>query len=1491
MSFGQDVQIGETTQASPNASVLPTPDHPEFFKVIPHIDSSTPLWVQKMYASTPNVYEVDALYHQYYDVHPFRKTIHTQNYKHWRRMIRDIVNEEGFIQPPTPQEEAQRNRLLRQQRNSSSLRSVGSWTSLGPFETYDEGTTTPISWHANIYSIDQSTSNPNVLYAGTEGGGVFKTTDKGLNWTLVSKNEVFAGGLSAIQIHPQDENKVIVAGNSRLYQTSDGGTNWTEIFLLNGTGNEIKYHPTQPDTIFCTSSSGLFRSNDGGVNWVTVFSETCWDIDFHPTQPDSIYLLKSNAALIRSEFFVSGNTGNTWTLKDMGWYTPAEPANASESGGKIAVTAAAPSMVYVGLIGNSKANDDGWIGVYRSLDRGETWVNPVGQDGGPYNSVNVTPWNVAAYTSGYHQGYYNFDLEVSDVNPARIWIATVRLSESSDSAKTFSAIGAANSNRLSLIHADVQDLEVIGNDIWVASDGGINYSNDELQSHDSRKKNIIGADFWGFGSGWNEDVLVGGKYHNGNSAYYQTYGIGNYHNVGGVEEATGYVHPYLNRKSYFNQYWSGGTVSKSIPDALGGSSTSHPMLPKIPNESYVESSSSELLFDPRYGDHIYLGSDSEIFKSTDGGSSFKSLHDFGSGGKVFELKISRSNPDVLYAIYQPNGGYWDWVEIHRSADGGSSWTKLSNVPTNSRWRMEISLNPENENELWVSANSGVNGRKVYVTTDGGSSWQNKTTAQLDGHRIKDIFYQAGTNQVVYVATNNGVFHWDAGTNDWINCSTDLPFVVSALELRPFYRDSKLRLATYGRGIWELNLPQASAPLAQPITKTDFVRCGRDTLQFDCYSVLDHSGASWQWTFSPAPAYISSATARNPKVLLGTEGTYDVTLQVTDGNGNMSSKTITSMVTLSDQCEADTIPGYAVQLNASGDYAQTPDLNLSTNSLTISAWIKPEGIQPDYAGVLMNDGEAAGFNFTQGNNTLGYHWPGGQWWWNSGLIVPANEWSHVAMVATPSSMTIYVNGVASTHNTNLSVTDITTMKIGSYKGWNSRNVKGQIDEVCIWNRSLNIDEIRALRHLTKEDIIPTDPDLVAYYQFNENNGSVLDKVGVAHASLTGGASRVLSSTPVGGGHSSTQVVSSGGAYSFGNTGLTMGFPASGTYPNGQLVVSRINVNPNLLTSQGDYVVDDSYWVVNNYGSNANFSSLDSLTFTQLRTIGTLDIGQTNQFGLFKRASNAESNSWSSVDRPDFIRVAGGEGSFQFSTGLVLNSFSQLVLSDRRGAGLEAKAFLQGPYSSGLMNDDLRSNDLLPSTEPYTALGYVYSNGGGEESFDTSILSTTGNDAIVDWVLIELRDGGDSTVVLYSQAALIQRDGDIVDVDGSSAVKMRQALTGDYFVAILHRNHIGFMSANAFSLSGTATTIDLTTGFSAIHEGNLGATDLGGGVIGMFAGDMDGNGQVQNTDFNALIQQIGTAGYQSADIDMNGQVQNAELQLLLTPNTGRGTQIPD
>jgi hypothetical protein len=213
-------------------------------------------------------------------------------------------------------------------------------------------------------------------------------------------------------------------------------------------------------------------------------------------------------------------------------------------------------------------------------------------------------------------------------------------------------------------------------------------------------------------------------------------------------------------------------------------------------------------------------------------------------------------------------------------------------------------------------------------------------------------------------------------------------------------------------------------------------------------------------------------------------------------------------------------------------------------------------------------------------------------------------------------------------------------------------------------------------------------------------------------------------------------------------------------------------------------------------------------------------------------------------------------------------------------LNLRMLLDGPYrpAADLMHDSLRSAGLLPFNNPYTALGFSPVGWSGGGTFPSGILLTEGPDAIVDWIYLELRNALDPTVVLSSRSALLQRDGDVVDRDGSSPVRIT-ALPGNYHVAVFHRNHLPAMTLAPLALGLGVNAIDLSDGSIATHGAD--AQRLRNGRWLLWAGDVTGDGVVSYTgaenDRDPILQTIGgviptatASGYLPQDVNMDGTV---------------------
>ncbi|TYA56704.1 hemagglutinin protein [Formosa maritima] len=216
-----------------------------------------------------------------------------------------------------------------------------------------------------------------------------------------------------------------------------------------------------------------------------------------------------------------------------------------------------------------------------------------------------------------------------------------------------------------------------------------------------------------------------------------------------------------------------------------------------------------------------------------------------------------------------------------------------------------------------------------------------------------------------------------------------------------------------------------------------------------------------------------------------------------------------------------------------------------------------------------------------------------------------------------------------------------------------------------------------------------------------------------------------------------------------------------------------------------------------------------------------------------------------------------------------------------AKLQPKVFLQGamlnPISGeeNLMRDSLRSLGYLPTTSPY------------EDGLtcDVSVFNVTGDNAIVDWIEVSLRDALNPQNILKTRSALLQRDGDVVDVDGVSEIAFNLWAKA-YYISFSHRNHLGMMSNVSSVLNFVPDVFNFSDGSIATYGSNA-QTSLGmpNGVFGLWTGDSNISNQIKfsgsNNGSNVIKDFIladpanafnsttfSSMGYLNIDINMDG-----------------------
>ena len=242
-------------------------------------------------------------------------------------------------------------------------------------------------------------------------------------------------------------------------------------------------------------------------------------------------------------------------------------------------------------------------------------------------------------------------------------------------------------------------------------------------------------------------------------------------------------------------------------------------------------------------------------------------------------------------------------------------------------------------------------------------------------------------------------------------------------------------------------------------------------------------------------------------------------------------------------------------------------------------------------------------------------------------------------------------------------------------------------------------------------------------------------------------------------------------------------------------------------------------------------------------------------------------------------------------------------------LDLNVLLEGPYDTfnQLMADSLRAKAIIPLAQPYSTI-FMQVGAGGGETIQQAVLSVTGANAIVDWIFVELRDKSNPALVIATRSALLQRDGDVVDLDGTSVLRMTVPI-GRYYVAVRHRNHLGCMTNSPVSLNRVAATVDLRDPLSAVW-GSQARRQVGNTMLlwnGNTVADHDLKYIGSGNDRDPILVRVGgtepnntALGYFPEDTNMDGSVRyigtNNDRDPILVnigsvdPNSTRTEQLP-
>lgn len=832
-----------------------------------------------------------------------RKTPRTKpivnHFRRWQKSYLPYVQPDGSISLPAQADfrdyVAEINRTANTQTRTTNTSSTAGWEVISPLITYNYRTKEVRPWQANVQRFGVARSLPTTLYCGTETGMIFKSTDKGENWAPCTGGDYYFGGeITSVEVSATNPNKVLVGAGTFLWLTTDGGDTWRDVTpaALRSVSAKVRdaiFHPTDDSQMLVANDKGLYKTTDNGNSWIQINSGLCMDVKYKPNAPNTIYTIIQKRYSMQLEISHDAGSSFTSSLPDVG--TPLACA-------RIGVSEAPQGQDYIYVFACKADQTNSYSApfyagtpiLFKSTNGGNSW------------EVNRTVHEkMEAHDKRGGQGYYDMVITASNTDPEKILFGLLFLYSSNDGGQTLTNKGGYYGQFD--LHCDMQDIQVVGGDTWLSTDGGIIHSPDFFATTATpRIQGIYASELWGFDQGWNEDVMVGGRNHNGNMAQIDRYN-GVTLSMDGSEVSTGYVFLSNPRKVAYSDLSSQALLPDNWTD---------PFVPLLPYFHYPYESTQYgvgMEYDPRYAKSFLMiqgnwkGDHHTLWKTTDDGNSFVEL--YRAPKPITSHVIARSNPDKV--VISTEGG------LYASYDAGQTFVEYTNLPeeVQNALHLKVAIHPTNENELWLT--TGEPGG-MFRTTDNGQTWQ-----KMDRHLIhpeknekyivnrffltgneKNAVYAVGAvsrhlKEGGYTTLRGRILYWDNTTDGWQDYSEGLPPVITINRMLPFYKEGKIRIAT-NNGVWQRDLVDTHfKPIAQPLILNVGKKDEKVTeLQFDSYSIVNQNGAQWQWTFNPQPISISNPNARNPIVRVADDQSYDVTLTVTTPEGS-DSKTVRRMV--------------------------------------------------------------------------------------------------------------------------------------------------------------------------------------------------------------------------------------------------------------------------------------------------------------------------------------------------------------------------------------------------------------------------------------------------------------------------------------------------------------------------------------------------------------------------------------------------------------------
>ncbi len=680
-------------------------------------------------------------------------------------------------------------------------------------------------------TVSGSDARPMEYWFGATGGGAWKTTDGGSNWTPMTDGKINTSSIGSLAVCQSNPDVVYIGGGETqfrgniiqgdgVYKTTDGGTKWDHLTDLRGSQAiaRLRVHPTNCDIVYAAvlgqvynehPQRGIFKSADGGKTWRrTLFRDEKTggvDLSIDPKNPNVIFasLWEANRSPWGmssggpgSGLFKSTDAGDSWTE------ITKNPGLPSGLWGKVGVSVSPVdgNRVYT-LVENEAAG-----GLYASDDAGATW-KPIN------DNRNIR-----------QRAFYYTRIVADPKDKDTLYILNVQFYRSTDGGKTISNIRVP--------HGDNHDL-------WISSADNKRM----VQSNDGSANVTVNG-----GQTWTDQDLPTGQFYNVFTTRHTPYHIcgaqqdnstacvGSQANPGGGEGSlppifyavgggeSGYIAPDPNDLNVFYAGSYGGFLSRLNRET--GQRRAVNIYPNNPmGWSAIDIKERfqwtfPIVYSPVDGKTLYASSQ-HVWRTTTGGQNWEKISPNltrsdpktmqASGGPITKDQTGVETYAVVFTIApsrQDANTLWTGSDdgwVHVTQDGGKNWSKVTppDLPDFTRISL-IEASPHQNGVAYLAGNRYQMGDRqpyVYKTADFGKSWQKIVANIPDTDFARTIREDPKRRGLLYLGTEHGIYISFNDGASWQSLTLNLPVTpVHGIVVE----DRDLVIGTHGRGFYVLD---------------------------------------------------------------------------------------------------------------------------------------------------------------------------------------------------------------------------------------------------------------------------------------------------------------------------------------------------------------------------------------------------------------------------------------------------------------------------------------------------------------------------------------------------------------------------------------------------------------------------------------------------------------------------------------------------------------